>query len=103
MNLKKYQPNFQLKPLHLKKARNSGLYKDTALKNFSNLVVTSLDHSFNAAFDVSFSKYADSKKNDRSNNKKLKNPVKTCAVGRETEKLFNVYIETQWAETFMER
>ena len=51
--------------------------------NFTNLVVTTLDRNFNAAFDVSFSKCAGINKNERSNNKKVTNPVNACAVRRE--------------------
>ena len=73
------------------------------LKDLTNLVVTTLDHNFSAAFDVSFSKSAGINKNQRSNNKKLTNPVKACAVRRETEKLVKVNIENQWAKNVVER
>ena len=63
-SLEKYQPNFRLNTFTLKKARSSGLYKDTVLNELRNLVVTTLDRNFNAAFDVSFSKFAGINKND---------------------------------------
>ena len=52
MHLEKYSPDSWLKTFTLKKARNSGLDKDAVLRDLTNLVVTRLDHSFNATFDV---------------------------------------------------
>ena len=87
----------------IKNIWNSGLYKDAVLQDLTNIVVTTLDHNFNAAFDVSFSKYAGINKNAQWNNKKLVKPVNVCAIRRETAKLVKENIENQWAETVVER
>ena len=70
----------------------------------TNLFVTTLDRSFDAAFDVSFSKYVGINKNDqcRCNNKKPAKPVNVCAIRREHAKLTKGNIENQWAETVVE-
>ena len=65
----------------------------------TNVVVTTLDCNFKAAFDFSFCKCAGTNKNERFNNKKLSNQYKACAVRGETEKLVKVNIEKQWPET----
>ena len=104
--LRKVLAKFPIKNIYLKKkGRNSGFYKDTVLKDLTNLFVTTLDRSFNAAFDVSFSKCAGINKNDQSrcNNEKLANSVNACAIKRETAKLVKENIENQWAETVVER
>ena len=97
--LRKVLPKFFSKNVYLKN-KEQGTVDFTKL---TNLAVTTLDHSFNAAFNISFSKCSGINKNDRCNKKKLAKPFKACAIKRETATLVKQGTENHWAKNVVER